>query len=118
VIWSTADVGSEQDAGIFAYERTGGDAGTSYALVVLNTNEAQVSQTANGTSVMQTTLAPNTVLVDVLNAGLPTYTVDAKGQLNMSVPAMAPPPANPVQGGPTGYPARILVPQTQVSSTQ
>jgi len=41
-------------------------------LVVLNTNEAQSSATANGSSVMQTTLAPNTVLVDVLNAGLPS----------------------------------------------
>ena len=73
MIWSTADVGTEQDAGIFAFERTGGDAATSYALIVLNTNEAQVSSTSNGTSVMQTTLPPNTVLVDVLNAGLPTY---------------------------------------------
>ena len=38
VRWSTSHVGSEQDAGIFAFERTGGDAGTQYALVVINTN--------------------------------------------------------------------------------
>jgi alpha-amylase len=118
VIWSTADVGTEQDAGIFAFERTGGDAAASYALIVLNTNEAQPSSTSNGTSVMQTTLPPNTVLVDVLNAGLPTYQVDANSQLNITVPAMAAPSASPVQGGPTGYPARILVPQSQVSPAQ
>jgi glycosidase len=116
VVWSTADVGTEQDAGIFAFERTGGDAGNAYALVVMNTNEAQVSSTANGSSTMQTTLAPNTVLVDVLNDGLPTYTVDANSQLNLAVPAMVAPGAAPTQGGPTGYPARILVPQGQLSS--
>jgi glycosidase len=115
VVWSTTHVGTEEDAGIFAFERTGGDAGSSYALVVLNTNEAQSSATANGTSSMQTTLAPNTVLVDVLNDGLPTYTVDGSGQLNLAVPAMLAPGTAPTQGGPTGYPARILVPQNQVT---
>jgi alpha-amylase len=116
VVWSTTHVGTESDAGIFAFERTGGDAGSAYALVVLNTNEAQASATSNGGSTMQTTLAPNTVLVDVLADTLPTYTVDANGQLNLQVPAMtATASAAGIQGGPTGYPARILVPQTQVT---
>jgi alpha-amylase len=117
VVWSTADVGTEEDAGIFAFERTGGDAGSSYALVVLNANEAQASSTANGTYVMQTTLPPGTTLVDVLNAGLPTYQTDANGQLDIALPPMTAPASNPVQGGPTGYPARILVPQAQANSS-
>jgi glycosidase len=117
VVWSTADVGSEQDAGIFAFERTGGDAGNGYALVVLNTNEAQASSTANGSSTMQTTLPPNTVLVDVLNAGANTYTVDANSRLNITLPAMVAPAQSATQGGPSGYPARILVPQSQVSGS-
>src|SRR5579883_2474692 len=33
VVWSTAHVGQEDDAGIFAFERAGGDAGSAYALV-------------------------------------------------------------------------------------
>ena len=118
VVWSTAHVGTESDAGIFAFERTGGDAGSSYALVVLNTSESQASSTTNGSSVMQTTLAPNTVLVDVLNAGFPTYTVDGTGKLNLAVPAMVTPGANPTQGGPSGYPARILVPQGEAQTNQ
>ena len=86
---------------------------------MLNTNESQASSTANGSNVMQTTLAPNTTLVDVLNDGSPTYQVDGNSQLNISVPAMTTLPASPVQGGPSGYPARILVPQSQqVSSRQ
>jgi hypothetical protein len=32
VIYSTAHTGDEPDAGIFAFERTGGDAGDNYAL--------------------------------------------------------------------------------------
>ncbi len=118
VVWSTSHVGSESDAGIFAFERTGGDAGSSYALVVLNTNEAQASSTSNGGSTMQTTLAPSTVLVDVLNDGLTTYTTDANGQLALTLPAMAAPGSSKTQGGPTGYPARILVPQTQISGAK
>ena len=34
VVWATDHTGAEGDAGIFAFERTGGDAGSSYALVV------------------------------------------------------------------------------------
>jgi glycosidase len=116
VVWSTPDVGSEQDAGIFAFERTGGDAGASYALVILNTNEAQPSATANGSSVMQTSLPGNTTFVDVLN-GLQTYTSTASGQLNVTVPAMTTPQASTTQGGPAGYPAMILVPKSQASGS-
>jgi hypothetical protein len=108
VRWSTPDVGIEQDAGIFAFERTGGDAGSSYAMVVLNTNAFKASDTANGSSVMATALPPNTVLVDVLNGNAPgtsapaTFTTDASGNLLVSnVPLQS------------GY---ILIPQAQLQS--
>ena len=65
---------------------------------------------------MQTTVPPNTVLVDVLNAGANTYTVDANSRLNITLPAMVAPAQSATQGGPSGYPARILVPQSQVAS--
>ena len=43
--WSTAHTGDEPDAGIFAFERYGGDAGGCYALVVLNSNQDHASHT-------------------------------------------------------------------------
>ena len=49
--WSSTHVAAEEDAGIFAFERTGGDAGDAYALVVLNTNGRKPSDTANGNDV-------------------------------------------------------------------
>ena len=49
---------SEDDAGIFAFERAGGDAGSGpYALVVLNTNGFKASSTSHGGTVMQTSAA-------------------------------------------------------------
>lgn len=85
VIWSSDHVGKEEDAGIIAYERTGGDAGTAYALVVLNTNDFQTSSTSNGDAVMQTTL-PNTTLVDVLDPQQQTYQTGSDGKLRLSLP--------------------------------
>jgi glycosidase len=101
VVWSTTHVANEQDAGIFAFERTGGDAGAGpYALVVLNTNDFQASATANGSSVMQTSAPSGTTLVDVLDPNQATYPVGGGGQLQVSVPAQK---------------AMILVPQSQVA---
>ncbi len=98
VVWSTQHTGTETDAGIFAYERGGGDAPNVYALVVLNTNANKSSQTGD-TNAMQLTAAPNTVLVDILDPAQTTYTVAADGTLRMQVPAQS---------------ASILIPQDQV----
>jgi glycosidase len=100
VRWASTHVAAEDDAGIFAFERTGGDAGASYALVVLNTNEAKASVTALADKTMPTAQAPGTVLVDVLDPALATYTVDAASALRVSVAAQK---------------AMILVPQSQVA---
>jgi alpha-amylase len=89
VRWSTSDVGTEVDAGIFAFERTGGDAGAAYALVVLNTNANQLSQTTNGTNPMKVTVAPGTTLVDVLDPQQASYPVAPDGTMTLSVPAQS-----------------------------
>ncbi|MGH7293523.1 MAG: alpha-amylase family glycosyl hydrolase [Polyangiaceae bacterium] len=100
VVWSSPHVAQEDDAGIFAFERGGGDAGAgTYALVVLNTDDFKTSSTSNAGTIMQTTAAAGTTLVDVLDPGHATYTVDGSGQLGVSVPAQS---------------AMILVPQGQV----
>jgi alpha-amylase len=101
VRWSTNDVGSEDDAGIFAFERTGGEAGTQYALVVLNTNDFQSSATSNMGTTMAVGVMPGTVLVDVLSPGHTTYTVGTDGTMNLTVPAQS---------------GMILVPDNQVVS--
>jgi glycosidase len=103
VVWSSPHVAQEPDAGIFAFERAGGDAGSGpYALVVLNTNDFQTSSTSNGSSVMQTTAPAGTTLVDVLDPAQATYPVSASGQLQANVPAQK---------------AMILVPQSQVQGS-
>ncbi len=99
VVYATAHTGSEGDAGIFAFERTGGDAGSQYALVVLNTNGRKTSSTTDGTTPLKLTAAPGTVLVDVLDPNQATYTVASDGSLTVQVPAQS---------------AMILVPQDQV----
>jgi glycosidase len=100
VVYSTSHIAQENDAGIFAYERSGGDAGDAYALVVLNTN-GQKSSTTGDVNAMTVTAAPNTVLVDVLDPQQTQYTVAADGTLRMQVPAQS---------------ASILIPQSQVLS--
>ena len=101
VRFSTPNTQGEVDAGMFAFERTGGDAGAEYALVVLNTNGQKASSTLGPDGPMKVGAAPGTVLVDVLNA-LPTeLTVAADGSLNVTV--------EPQQ-------ALILVPREQVKA--
>jgi len=100
VVYSTSHVNQEDDAGIFAYERSGGDAGSAYALVVFNTNDFKSSTTAD-TNAMQTTAPPNTVLVDILDPQKTQYTVASDSTLRMQVPAQS---------------ASILIPQDQVVS--
>jgi alpha-amylase len=105
VVWASAHVGTEDDAGIFAFERTGGDAGANaYALVVLNTNDFKSSSTSAGGAVMKTTVAGGTVLTDVLDPKLATYTVLPDQTLPISPVApqqgMVLVPANQVKGAP------------------
>jgi len=88
VVWSTVHTGAEEDAGMFAFERTGGDAGTDYALVVLNTNARKSSITSDGAKVMKVTGKPGTY-VDVLSPSEFSVTVDAKGEARVSVPAQS-----------------------------
>jgi alpha-amylase len=98
VVYSTPHIAQENDAGILAYERTGGDAAAAYALVVFNTNAFKSSTTGDVTA-MKVTAAPNSVLVDVLDPTRATYTVAADGTLRIQLLAQT---------------ASILVPQDQV----
>jgi len=98
VVYATPHTKAEDDAGIIAYERAGGDAGDSYALVVINANARHPSTTADGAKAMKLT-KPGVTLVDVLNPEGATYTVPANGELRVVVPK---------QG------ALILVPQDQL----
>jgi glycosidase len=100
VRWASTHIGTEDDAGIFAFERAGGDAGDRYALVVLNTNGFKASATGSGTTAMTVGRASET-LVDVLDPALPTYSVGADGALRVTVQAQR---------------AMVLVPQSQVVS--
>lgn len=86
VVWSTEHTEDEGDAGIFAYERAGGDADGGYALVVLNTNGRKESSTEdNGTTM--TVSKSGVTLVDVLDPELGSYRVGGDGTLRVSVPA-------------------------------
>lgn len=100
VLWSTNDVGTEDDAGILAFERSGGDAGANaYALVVLNTNDFKASATHGSGGAMQTTFGAGQTLVDVLDPAHAKYTTDSSGKLDLTVPPQR---------------AMVLVPQQQV----
>jgi glycosidase len=94
VVLASDHTGAEDDAGLFAFERTGADAGSGYALVVLNSNEAHASSAS-----ISTTLPAATVLVDVLSPLQPHYTLDAGGALDATVAAQS---------------AMVLVPIAQV----
>jgi glycosidase len=85
VVWSTPHTGSEDDAGIFAYERAGGDAQSQYALVVINTNGTKESTTADGAKTMTLT-QKGVTLTDVLDPAQKRYPVGADGTLRVTVP--------------------------------
>ena len=85
VVYSTSHHGQEGDAGMFSYERTGGDAGAAYALVVLNTNAKQASSPVDGAKAL-TTSVKNGQFVDVLDPTTPKYATDANGVLSVTVP--------------------------------
>jgi len=81
VRWSTANTGSETDAGIFAFERV---TAQETVLYVLNVNPQQTSRTSFGAGSMQTSFPQGTALRDLLDA---TYqgTVGAGGKLDVAV---------------------------------
>jgi alpha-amylase len=85
VTWASARAGDEPDAGVFAFERAGGDAGDAYALVVFNTNKNHDSSPAFDGAPMAVTAAPGTVLVNAL-AGDQKFTVSADGRLSITLP--------------------------------
>ena len=68
---------------VATYERTGGDAGASYALMIFNTNRDHDSSTSFEGSDMVVNQPDGTVLVDVLEGG--SYTVGAGATLNVAL---------------------------------
>ncbi|MFO0674913.1 MAG: alpha-amylase family glycosyl hydrolase [Polyangiaceae bacterium] len=100
VRYSSTHVGDEGDAGIFAFERSGGDAGDAYALVVVNSNARHPSSTVGSDGkAMATGATPGSTLVDVLDPKRSSYVVAADGSLDVSVPAQK---------------TLVLVPSTQI----
>lgn len=85
VVWSTDHTGDEEDAGIFAFERAGADAGDDYALVVFNTHHTKSSSTKSGMSVMLTSV-PGVTLVDALSDQGNQYPVAGDGTLDITLP--------------------------------
>jgi alpha-amylase len=83
VLFSTQNTQAEEDAGLFAFERSGGDAGEAYALVVLNTNGRHTSKTR-----LMTSKPSGTLLADALTPG-PAYTVGTGGVLDVELPAQS-----------------------------
>jgi len=85
VIWATDHTGDEEDAGIFAFERAGGDAEGSYALAVFNTHLAKTSSTKFEGNVMKTSLPEGSTLVDVLTPDYQAYSLGADGELDLTL---------------------------------
>lgn len=82
VVYSTSHTQAEEDAGIFAFERTDG---SQYGLVILNTNARHASTTSLGAKAMKVA-RPGVVLADVLDPETKTYEVPASGELRIAVP--------------------------------
>jgi glycosidase len=99
VVWSTDHTGMEGDAGIFAFERAGADAGDGYALVIINTSQHPSAPT-DGTTTMKVSAAAGSMLVDVLADKPASYAVAGDGSVTIQVPALG---------------AAVLVPEAQAS---
>jgi glycosidase len=87
IVWSTDRPDPATDAGIIAFERTGGDAGNAYALVVINTNAKHPSSPEFNGTPMTTSLPAGTKLVNVLDPKSAPLTVETGGALHVTVPA-------------------------------
>lgn len=79
VVWSTDRIEEEEDAGIFAFERKGGDAGDDYALVIFNASDKESAPSFEGAN-LTTSLGEGTELSDVLG-GDRSFTVGPDGEL-------------------------------------
>lgn len=88
VVWASKGKADETDAGMFAFERSGGAAGSAYALVLLNTSPTHPSKTELGGVKMKLDPAmAGKELVDVLSSSHTAVTVGADGTLSLEVPA-------------------------------
>lgn len=86
VVWSSTRMAEEQDAGIFAFERAGGDAGGDYALVVFNAHRTKDSAPGFEGANMVVGVAPGTVLKDALGMVGGSFTVGGDGTLVIDPP--------------------------------
>ena len=89
VAYATPNFEAQPDAGMFAFERAGGDAGGSYALVVFNTNQQHDSTAAREDRRITLVAPAGTVLVDVLSDGDRRVVVDADLGIDISLPPMS-----------------------------
>jgi alpha-amylase len=94
VVYSTSHTHDEPDAGLFAFERKNGDAGDRYALVMMNTNARNATQTE-----IRTTRPEGSVLVEMLGDTRRRLVVGPNGALNANLPAQS---------------ALILIPEDQL----
>jgi glycosidase len=87
--YATTSTGTERDAGLFAFERTGGGDDASkgaLALVVINSNARHPSAPAGGDKVLKTAAKPGTKLTDVLNPDPVSVTVKSDGTIDVTIP--------------------------------
>jgi glycosidase len=87
VVWASEHSDLESDAGIFAFERFGADAGENYALAIMNNNRVNPASPEYMGTRMTVSLAPGSVLVDVL-ADNTQYTVGPDGTLGIVLPPL------------------------------
>ncbi len=85
VTWATERTAEEEDVGIFSYERSGGDAGDAYALVVFNAHPTKQSAPAFMGAAMGVSAAPGTTLTDALGSGI-SVTVAGDGTVTFDAP--------------------------------
>lgn len=80
VTWASERAADEEDAGVFAYERAGGDAGDAYALVVFNAHLGKASAPGFMGTPMIVGAPPGTTLTDKLGSGV-SVTVGGDGSV-------------------------------------
>ncbi|MFO0618319.1 MAG: alpha-amylase family glycosyl hydrolase [Polyangiaceae bacterium] len=87
IVWSTDRTGDAEDAGVFAFERAGGDAGGDYALIVFNANATKESAPTFMGTPMTVSAPEGTTLTDALGSGK-SFKVGPGGRL--AIDPMAP----------------------------
>lgn len=81
VRWASERVGEESDAGVFAFDRSGGDAGDDYALMVFNAHRTKASAPTFNGAAMPVGAPPGTVLKDALGMVGGEFTVASDGTI-------------------------------------